>query len=341
MEMSPQPEDALPAGDRLRDLVPDAGHLLHMPTHLDVLCGDYRQVVVSSNGAAITADERFVAAAGAMNFYTLYRAHNYHFKIYGAMFLGPAADGAGRPPTSCAAAIPESCCGSRVPPMADWLEGFVPMRMHVLIRFGRWQEIIDDAAARRPELYCVTTAMMHYAQGRGARGHREARRGADGAARAVPRPPPSACRSRGRSSTTPARTSCGSPRRCWTASSTTARATTRPRSPTCAGPIELDDGLPYDEPWGWMQPARHAYGALLLEQGRVTRGRGGLPGRPRPGRHPAPGLPASRQRLEPARLPRVPDPAGQARAGRHHRAAARDRRSPRATCRSPRPATAG
>ncbi|CAM5442314.1 Tetratricopeptide repeat protein OS=Streptomyces tendae OX=1932 GN=GUR47_05215 PE=4 SV=1 [Streptomyces tendae] len=34
--------------------------------------------------------------------------------------------------------------------------------------------------------------------------------------------------------------------------------------------IELDDSLPYDEPWGWMQPTRHAYGALLLEQGRIT-----------------------------------------------------------------------
>jgi tetratricopeptide (TPR) repeat protein len=33
--------------------------------------------------------------------------------------------------------------------------------------------------------------------------------------------------------------------------------------------IELDDSLPYDEPWGWMQPTRHAYGALLLEQGHV------------------------------------------------------------------------
>ena len=33
--------------------------------------------------------------------------------------------------------------------------------------------------------------------------------------------------------------------------------------------IALDDALPYDEPWGWMQPTRHAYGALLLEQGRV------------------------------------------------------------------------
>jgi tetratricopeptide (TPR) repeat protein len=35
--------------------------------------------------------------------------------------------------------------------------------------------------------------------------------------------------------------------------------------------IELDDTLPYDEPWGWMQPTRHAYGALLLEQGEIER----------------------------------------------------------------------
>jgi hypothetical protein len=33
--------------------------------------------------------------------------------------------------------------------------------------------------------------------------------------------------------------------------------------------VEFDDALPYDEPWGWMQPARHAYGALLLEQGQI------------------------------------------------------------------------
>ena len=74
MEMSARPEDALRVGDWLRDLTPDGGHRRHMPTHLDVLCGDYRRVV-SSNNAAIAADEKFVAREGAMNFYTLYRAH--------------------------------------------------------------------------------------------------------------------------------------------------------------------------------------------------------------------------------------------------------------------------
>ncbi|HUG13933.1 MAG TPA: hypothetical protein VMM78_02850, partial [Thermomicrobiales bacterium] len=45
MEMSPHPERALPASDLLRGLVPDAGHLQHMPTHIDVLCGHYHNVV--------------------------------------------------------------------------------------------------------------------------------------------------------------------------------------------------------------------------------------------------------------------------------------------------------
>jgi hypothetical protein len=97
MEMSPQPERALPAADWLRGLVPDGGHLEHMPTHIDVLCGDYRSVI-ASNSRAIAADDRFAAREGAMNFYTLYRAHNYHFKIYGAMFLGQ-----GRGARSCRA----------------------------------------------------------------------------------------------------------------------------------------------------------------------------------------------------------------------------------------------
>ncbi len=49
--------------------------------------------------------------------------------------------------------------------MADWLEGFIPMRMHVLIRFGRWEDIIDNPLPADQNLYCVTTAMTHYAKG--------------------------------------------------------------------------------------------------------------------------------------------------------------------------------
>ena len=87
MEMSATPQDALPAADLLRNLVPDAGHLQHMPSHIDVLCGNYRDSVVS-NLTAVQVDRRFVDREGPLNFYSLYRAHNLHFVVYSAMFEG-------------------------------------------------------------------------------------------------------------------------------------------------------------------------------------------------------------------------------------------------------------
>ena len=265
MEMSPTPEAALRAGDLLRDLVPDAGHLRHMPTHLDVLCGDYARVV-SSNAAAIEADEKFRACRGGMNFYTLYRAHDYHFKIYGAMFLGQAQVALDTA-EQLAAAIPEELLRVQVPPMADWLEGFVPMRMHVLIRFGRWADIIAAPLPADPGLYCVTTAMMHYAKGiaLAATGRvddavEQRRRFAD----AVTRVPASrmvfnnSCQDILQVAGAMLDGELEYRRGHYGAAFAALRRS-----------IDLDDGLPYDEPWGWMQPARHAYGALLLEQDRV------------------------------------------------------------------------
>ncbi|MGI9501014.1 MAG: hypothetical protein ACR2P3_13330, partial [Geminicoccaceae bacterium] len=163
MEMSPHPERALKAGDSLRGLVPDAGHLQHMPTHIDVLCGHYA-TVVASNTQGIVADRKFLKREGALHFYSLYRCHNYHFKIYGAMFLGqrqPALEAA----DEMIRTLPEELLNVESPPMADWVEGFVPMKMHVLIRSGMWQEIIDTPLPENQELFCTTTAMMHYAKG--------------------------------------------------------------------------------------------------------------------------------------------------------------------------------
>ncbi len=266
MELSARPEDALRAGDWLRELVPDAGHLRHMPTHIDVLCGDYRQVV-SSNSAAIRADGRFLAREGAMNFYTLYRAHNYHFKIYGAMFLGQAQT-ALEAADQLAATIPEDLLRVEVPPMADWLEGFVPMKLHALIRFGRWQDIIDTPLPGDRDLYCVTTAMLHYAKGvacaaTGAIGDAEehCRRFVQAVAR-VP------------GSRTIFNNTCQDILAV-AAAMLDGELEYRKGHYEAAfsklrRSVELDDGLPYDEPWGWMQPARHAYGALLLEQDRVA-----------------------------------------------------------------------
>ncbi|MEU9266124.1 tetratricopeptide repeat protein [Streptomyces sp. NPDC048251] len=265
MEMSPTPEAALQVADRLRGLVPDAGHLQHMPSHLDVLCGDYRRVV-TDNTAAITADEKYRTRSGAMNFYTLYRSHNYHFKIYGAMFLGryrTALETAER----LEASIPEELLRVPSPPMADWLEAFRGMRFHVLIRFGRWQDILDVPQPADPVLHSVTTAMRHYARGV-----------ALSATGRVPEAEAERVLFRSAADRVPETRMLFN---------NTCRDILAIASAMLDGELEyrrgnhdlafaalersvdLDDRLPYDEPWGWMQPTRHAYGALLLEQGRI------------------------------------------------------------------------
>ena len=265
MEMSPYPELALRASDWLRDLVPDAGHLQHMPTHIDVLCGHYYNVV-AWNQEAIDADRKYVEREGALNFYSLYRAHNFHFKLYGALFLGQyqTALEAARELT---AAIPQELLRQTEPPMADWLEAFVPMDMHVYIRFGKWQEIIEAPLPDEQDLYAVTTAVMHYARGvaYSATGRvADAERQVQLFEEAYNRVPET--------------------RYLFNNSALDILAVARQMLygeleyrkgnydvayEHLRSSIELDDGLPYDEPWGWMQPTRHAYGALLLEQGHV------------------------------------------------------------------------
>ena len=265
MEMSPFPERALRQGDRLRDLVPDAGHLIHMPTHIDVLCGNYRDVL-AYNQKAIVADQKFLERAGALNVYSLYRTHNLHFAIYGAMFLGQFT-----PAMAAAQQIidntPEELLQVPSPPMADFIEAYIAMKQHVLVRFGKWQEIIDQPLPDNQALYCSTTAMMLYAK--------SVAHSAIGQVEEAEKT---------RALFLEAKTKVPDTRRVHNNTVIDILAVAEEmlngeleyrRGNYDAAfahlrkSVELDDALPYDEPWGWMQPARHALGALLIEQNRL------------------------------------------------------------------------
>lgn len=266
MEMSAHPEDALPAADALRDLVPDAGHLVHMPTHIDVLLGDYTRVI-EGNTRAIAADDRYADyAAGELGFYTLYRAHDHHFRVYGAMFAGQQAI-ALQAAADLEAMITEDLLRVESPPMADWLEAFVPMRLHVLVRFGRWDDLIATPLPADAELYAVTTAFTHYARGVA---FAASERVAEAVAErerfraAVERVPESRYLFNNTALDILAVASA-----MLDGEIAYREARYDDAFADLRRAITLDDTLPYDEPWGWMQPTRHAYGALLLEQGRV------------------------------------------------------------------------
>ena len=258
MEMSPHPERALRHGDALSTLVPDAGHLLHMPTHIDVLCGDY-QNVVSRNHMAILADAKAVGLSGRENFYVVYRAHNYHFKIYGAMFLGQP---------SVALATAEALTGviseDFLVSMADWFEGFIPMKQHVLIRFGRWQSILDQTLPTNQSLYSVTTAMMRYARtvalaNTGKLEEAEVER--DLFYTALNKVPESRMLFNN---------TCldilAVAEQMMLGELAYHKGEHEEAFDHLRRSVTIDDNLPYDEPWGWMQPTRHALGALLIEQ---------------------------------------------------------------------------
>jgi tetratricopeptide (TPR) repeat protein len=266
MEMSPFPHLALRAGDRLRNLAPDAGHLIHMPTHLDVLCGQYRDVVVY-NQQAIVADRKFLAKEGPLNLYAAYRTHNYHFAIYGAMFLGqytPAIEAA----QELIDTTPEALLRVPSPPMADFIEGYIPMKQHVLIRFGKWQDIVAQTLPADQALYCSTTAMMLYAKAvaYAAMGHVAAAAQAHTAfLEAKARVPASR---RVHNNTVVDLLAIAEAMLCGELEYR--RGNFVAAFAHLRQAVALDDALPYDEPWGWMQPTRHALGALLLEQGHVA-----------------------------------------------------------------------
>lgn len=265
MEMSPTPEVALLVGDELRHLVPDSGHICHMPTHIDIQCGNYLDTV-DYNRVGIERDMKFYHYAGGKSFYSLYRAHNYQFMLYGAMFLGqyePAIWAARQMQKS----VGDDVMTRETPMLAGIIDPYLSEKIHVLVRFGKWQECIDEPLPEDQELYTTTTAMTYYAKAIGyanLKNDKQAREMQAKFRQAVDRVPKEQL-----------------------LHTVSCHSILAVGDEMLAGEIEyhagnveegfahlrkaveLEDNLPYDEPWPWMMPCRHALGALLLEQGQL------------------------------------------------------------------------
>ena len=265
MEMSPFPERALKAADVLRTIVPDAGHLVHMPTHIDVLCGHYENVV-RWNEAAVLADEKFWRDRGAFNIYTGYRLHDYHFVIYGAMFLGQLGP-ARRALQGIRDTVPDDLLRIESPPMADYFESYLSLEPHVLVRFGLWREATELPLPEDPALFCTLAAHVHYARGVGhaALGEVDSAEAEEALyLDAMARVPETRLLHNNRVIDLLA---IG--REMLRGEIAYRRGDHDAAFAALRRSVALDDALAYDEPWGWMQPTRHALGALLFEQGHT------------------------------------------------------------------------
>eukprot|EP00941_MAST-03F_sp_MAST-3F-sp1_P003777 g3777.t1 len=284
MEMSNDPGRAIQLGAcsslRLAQSFPDSGHLLHMPSHIDVQVGKYK-LAVDANLAAVKADEK--GCELIENFtgsgYSGYILHNYHMLVFAAMMGGmekQALDASG--PDGIMKHI-EPKKMRAVPPaaLANWQEPFAAVRLHALIRFGKWKEILLEPEPADPELFCTVVATRHYA-----RGIAYAVLGKDKEAEMEVKAFIDSCnvplikQRRLHNNTVSDVLKINGAMlqgevmyqkgiREMVQNSSSSLSVVEKGFQSLRDAVFLCDNLNYDEPWGQMQPPRHALGALLLE----------------------------------------------------------------------------
>ena len=260
-EAGPHPEKAEAAADMLLARVPDAGHLVHMPGHIYARVGRYGDAV-TVNEKAVAADDRFFAVGTEPGFYYAYHAHNLHFLAFGAMMEAnyePAMAAARRLET----AIPDPMLDQ----VAFLVEGIIPTTYHVMIRFGKWEDVLLEKEP--PEKRPMMRAIHYYA-----RGIALSALGRTQEARAEKARFEAQCKN--------------VPEDWWVFSNKAhdvlpiGRLMLEGELAYREGRLDdawkaLDEGiaaedrLVYDEPPGWMIPVRHAMGALLMEAGEYAR----------------------------------------------------------------------
>ena len=267
LEMSPAPEKALASADALENLCPDIGHLVHMPSHIYILCGLYDRARIA-NEKAIRADRKYLDYAGPYNFYTASRCHDLHMMMLACMMMGQFQS-AFQAARELSENLPQELLEIPDRPfLTILLEGYYSAQTHVLVRFGKWREIVELPMPENPALYCVSTAMQHYARGisLAALGQIEqARAERSRFYQSLERIPEDR-----KVFNNPALDILAVAENMLNGELEYYSGNYHPAFEYLRKSVRLCDNLAYSEPWPWMHPPRHALGALLIEQGHYA-----------------------------------------------------------------------
>ena len=260
VEASANPDRAIDAADRLTAIVPGSGHLVHMPSHIYIRVGRYSDAA-TSNIHAIEVDRAYLAQAPAPGLYAAYYGHNLHFLAFASMMSGNYRQ-AIQAARDLEVEMPEQA-------LRDWvglIEGIMAANFHVLIRFGKWEEILTEPDY--PEWRLVSRAVRRYARSiaYSALGRtEEARIELEAFESAMAEVPEEWWIFNNRvSDVLPiARAMINGELLFREGRRDEAFAILREG-------VAFEDALVYDEPPGWMLPVRHALGALLMADERFA-----------------------------------------------------------------------
>jgi tetratricopeptide (TPR) repeat protein len=260
VEASSDPDRAVAAADRLRTLVPGAGHLVHMPSHIYVRVGRYSDAV-RSNMDAVEADRRYLKIAPKPKMYAIYYAHNLHFLSYAAMMSGNYEEA-----LKAARDLEREMPAEPLKAFAGLIEGIMPSNFHVMIRFGKWEEILLESDY--PEDRFVSRAIRRYARSIALSSldrTTEARAEMEAFNLAMENVPKDwMIFNNSVAKVLPIAKAMVEGELLWREGKV-ANAFARLRFG-----IREEDSLVYDEPPGWMIPVRHALGALLMKNGQAA-----------------------------------------------------------------------
>lgn len=253
VEGSPDPARGARAAETLRDLQPGLGHMVHMPSHIDVRTGQWAWAI-EANRRAIEADRRYTRLVPGQGFYALYMVHNHQMLAYAALMSGRSAEA-----LSAAREMVKGIPADFRKRATASIDAYTALPLEVMLRFGRWDEVLaepdlgDDLPASRT-LRHAARAVAWSAKGDLPHAREEQRRFAAARAR-VP-----ATASMGQNSLDDILAIAGH----LLAGELLYRGgREREGIAELRRAVAAEDSLRYDEPPAWIEPVRHALGAAL------------------------------------------------------------------------------
>jgi len=258
VEASPEPGRADAAANTLRTLTPGLGHLVHMPSHIDVRRGRWEEAVVA-NRLAMAADAAYIPRAKPPGFYRIYMAHNYHMLAFASMMRGESRQATEALKTMIAQMPEDFLVG-----LAPIVDGYLASPYEVHLRFGRWEAMLKEPEPR--ELFPLCRTLWRFARGvslaalgRTAEAREEQKKFLEARAKV------------GKDAifgNNGAGDLLGVAEKSLEGEILYREGKEAEAFATLREAVTREDALRYDEPPDWIQPVRHTLGAALLRSGR-------------------------------------------------------------------------
>lgn len=258
IEASNFAERAVPCADRLGSLMPGAGHLVHMPTHIYVRLGRWEEAV-EHNAMAVHVDQEYLDARHPTGVYPIgYVPHNYHVMWEALTMTGRSTE------ALAAARAIQSKVPVEVVHTIPPLEYFSPVALFTLVRFSRWDDVLGEPAPDTDLRY--TTGIWYYARGlaHAAKGNLDSAGVALDSVRAIAEKIPPEQTANLNSSRALLQIAAHH-----LAADIAARQGHVDQAVRAfRSGIAIEDDLVYDEPTAWIIPLRQPLGEVLLAAGR-------------------------------------------------------------------------